>query len=117
MRIVTFPQALQLLYNGNVDGTIVSKNSFDQSNQRCVSVEGTSNVTISDNIGFKTKGHCIYIGYQSESNVITNNLVSDTENMKSQHVLVGESDDFSGAFVNKFHPNEYTGNIAVAGAR
>lgn len=106
-----------MLYSWSIDGTLISKNSFDQSNHRCVSVEGTSNVIISDNIGYKTNGHCIHIGFQSESNLITNNLVSDTKAIKTSNTLSGESDNYPAAFIGRFHPNDFTHNIAVAGER
>ena len=60
-----------------MEGTLIDRNSFRESNQRCISVEGSSNVTISHNTAYKNKGHCIYIGFESESNLIANNLVSD----------------------------------------
>ena len=83
-----------------------------------MSVEGTSNATISSNVGFKNAGHCIYIGYQSESNIISNNLVSGTNSMKPNEALSGETDaSQASAFVNMFHPNTYTHNIATGGIR
>ena len=60
-----------------MEGTLIDRNSFRESNQRCISVEGSSNVTISHNTAYKNKGHCIYIGFESAPNLIANNLVSD----------------------------------------
>ncbi len=34
-----------------MDGTLISRNAFLQSNQRCISIEGSSNITIDRNIG------------------------------------------------------------------
>ncbi len=95
-------QALQLLYSGELEGTLISRNSFRQSNQRCISIEGTSNVTVSHNIGYRTSGHCIYIGYQSQYNSITNNLVSDTgySPISWNERINGETDYEGAAFLN-----------------
>ena len=109
-------KALQFLYSGNIENTLVSRNSFRYSNQRCVVVEGTSNVTISHNVAYQTFGHCIYLGYQSESNLIGNNLVSDTKSVGS-HQINGKTDNNPGSFLNWYNPNDYMYNIAVAGQR
>ena len=92
---------------------MVSRNSFNRSNQRCVSIAGTSNVTIAHNIGYKPLGHCIYIGYQSKDNIILGNLVS--ENRQTWIALPHESDRWPAAFINMYSPNYFTHNIAVAG--
>jgi hypothetical protein len=42
----------------NVRGSVVSKNSIRFSNQRCVVVHGTHNLTVSQNVAFDTVGHC-----------------------------------------------------------
>ena len=110
-------QALQFLYSGNVTGTQVSRNSFRQSNQRCIVVEGTSNIAITDNIGYQTNGHCIYIGFNSKFNVISNNLVSDTKLISYSDRLPYETDYNPGAFLNWYSPNDFTKNIAVGGER
>ena len=95
-------------------GTLVSRNSFRQSNHRCIAVEGTSNLTISHNIGYQTSGHCVYIGYQSRFNVIKQNLVSGTKRVDR---IADETDDYPTAFFNWYNPNDFIGNIAVASER
>ena len=107
-------KALQFLYSGNVENTLVSRNSFRNSNQRCVVIEGTSNVIISHNVEYQAFGHCIYIGYQSESNLIAYNLVSDTKSV-GVNQIDGETDNQPGAFLNWYNPNDYMHNVAVAG--
>ena len=74
-------------------------------------------MTISHNIGYQSYGHCIYIGYQSASNLIAYNLVSDTRSVPGYHQIPGETDSQSGAFLNWYHPNDYMHNVAVAGQR
>ncbi len=107
---------LHLAYSGNVEGTLVSRNSFRKSNFRCIAIEGTSNVTVSHNVGHKTKGHCIYVGYESQNNLIQRNLVTETWNVGIHDQISGEGDYWVGAFQNLFHPNDYIDNIAVSSA-
>lgn len=45
-------------YSDDVPGSIVSKNSIRQSNQRCIVVHGTNKLRIEDNVAFDAKGHC-----------------------------------------------------------
>ena len=100
-----------------MEGTLIDRNSFRESNQRCISVEGSSNVTISHNTAYKNKGHCIYIGFESESNLIANNLVSDTIDLSYSDRLSGDSDYDACAFMNRYNPNHYVNNISVAAER
>lgn len=46
---------------GDVSGSVVSKNTIRQSNQRCVVVHGTNKLLIQENVAFDTKGHCYIV--------------------------------------------------------
>jgi len=46
---------------GNVRGAIVLKNTIRHSNQRCVVIHGTHNLTVAENISFDTHGHCFML--------------------------------------------------------
>ena len=100
-----------------MEGTLVSRNSFRQSNHRCVVLEGTSNVTVSHNIGYQTDGHCIYVGYESRANFITENLVSDINYISWSYRISGETDYNPSAFLVQYGPNDLINNIAVASER
>ena len=54
---------------GDVTGSIVSKNTIRQSNQRCVVVHGTNKLRIEENVAYDTKGHC----YMTEDGMEMNN--------------------------------------------
>jgi hypothetical protein len=56
-------------YCDDVPGSIVSKNSIRESNQRCVVVHGTNKLRIQENVAFDTKGHC----YMTEDGIETGN--------------------------------------------
>ena len=53
----------------DVAGSIVSKNTIRQSNQRCVVVHGTNKLRIEENVAYDTKGHC----YMTEDGMEMNN--------------------------------------------
>ena len=53
----------------DVTGSIVSKNTIRQSNQRCVVVHGTDKLRIEENVAYDTKGHC----YMTEDGMEMNN--------------------------------------------
>ena len=109
---------MQFLYSSDVPGTKISKSVFRKPNHRCISVEGTSNLTLSDNIGFHPSGHCFFIGYQSAHNVIDHNLVTKSKFIQHADALSTETDHrFPAAFINLENPNHYTNNVAVAGER
>lgn len=61
---------LQILYSGSIEGTLITKNSFYKSNQRCIVVEGSSGMTVSHNVGVSNYGNCIWFGSQSQDNTI-----------------------------------------------
>jgi hypothetical protein len=53
----------------DVAGSLVSKNTIRQSNQRCVVVHGTNKLRIEENVAYDTKGHC----YMTEDGMEMNN--------------------------------------------
>jgi hypothetical protein len=65
---------------GNVKGSVVARNSIRASNQRCVVVHGSHNVTIAANVAFDTKGHCFMTEDGGEvDNIFDRNLGAKTE--------------------------------------
>ncbi len=74
---------VHFLYSGSIQGTEISWSSIHGSNLRCIAIEGTGNVTVSLNVAYKNKGHCIYLGYESQDNTIERNFVSDTNSVSS----------------------------------
>ena len=101
---------------GSVLGAVVAKNSIRQSNQRCVVVHGSHNVTVADNVSYDTHGHCYMTEDGGEiDNVFRGNLGAFTQ---AATRLVGptESDDFPSTFWCSNPQNEWTDNVA-AGSR
>lgn len=50
---------IQFLYNRDVNGTSVSRNSIRDSNH-CISLDGTSGVTLASNVAHDTTEHCYH---------------------------------------------------------
>ena len=61
---------LQILYSGSIEGTDISMNSFYKCNQRCITINGSGNITILGNVGVSNYGHCIHSGPSSRDNII-----------------------------------------------
>eukprot|EP00591_Stephanopyxis_turris_P000751 CAMPEP_0195512226 /NCGR_PEP_ID=MMETSP0794_2-20130614/4252_1 /TAXON_ID=515487 /ORGANISM="Stephanopyxis turris, Strain CCMP 815" /LENGTH=1612 /DNA_ID=CAMNT_0040639961 /DNA_START=347 /DNA_END=5185 /DNA_ORIENTATION=+ len=98
--------------NGDVNGTLVSKNVIRDSNQRCVVVSGTDGITIADNVAYKTKGHCYMLEDGGEtSNSFLRNLGARTEKVTTK--LSGANDDKPATFYARAPGNTWEGNVAA----
>mmetsp|Transcript_33357 Transcript_33357/g.49078 ORF Transcript_33357/g.49078 Transcript_33357/m.49078 type:complete len:1022 (-) Transcript_33357:371-3436(-) len=107
--------------SGNVEGSTLAKNVIWESNQRCIVIHGTHNVTIDSNVAFDNEGHCFVLedGWERHNKFI-NNLGART---KSPSVLpgsrdeprnvVGETDDFPATYWITNPTNHYIGNVAA----
>jgi len=104
-----------------VDGSIVSKNTIRQSNQRCIVVHGTHNLLIQENIAFDTKGHCFMLedGFES-GNVFLRNLGALTAPPTTVIPNMGtngeETDGCPATFWITSPSNVFIGNIAAGSA-
>jgi len=96
----------------SVEGSIVSKNTIRESNQRCIVVHGTHNVTVSKNVAFNTKGHCYMTEDAGElDNVFIGNLGAYTRTVEKQ--ISGDESDFDASTFWCTNPgNEWTENVA-----
>ena len=103
---------MQILYSGSVNGTYIAKNSIIGSNQRGIVIEGTSNVSIYDNVAVDVSGHAFYVGDQSWNNVFERNLGSQTKRIEWQFILSDENDYEAAAFFSRFPPNSFVSNVA-----
>lgn len=100
---------IQIQYSGSLPGTLISKNSIHDSQQRCIVIDGTANITLSENVAANNYGHCIFVGHNASDNTISGNYVSHS---RSIHIP-GESDNQASGLVNVNGPNDYVSNIAV----
>eukprot|EP00577_Skeletonema_sp_RCC1716_P002322 CAMPEP_0113418638 /NCGR_PEP_ID=MMETSP0013_2-20120614/26321_1 /TAXON_ID=2843 ORGANISM="Skeletonema costatum, Strain 1716" /NCGR_SAMPLE_ID=MMETSP0013_2 /ASSEMBLY_ACC=CAM_ASM_000158 /LENGTH=1088 /DNA_ID=CAMNT_0000305903 /DNA_START=295 /DNA_END=3558 /DNA_ORIENTATION=- /assembly_acc=CAM_ASM_000158 len=108
--------AIQLLYNGNVEGTSISSNSIRQSNMRCISVDGTANATIASNVGAGITGHCFYFDRISADNMVVDNLASNlNDRINSGNRIDGYDDHYADGFAIWSPFNHFIGNVAAGG--
>ena len=98
----------------NVDGSVVSRNSVRFSNQRCVVVHGTHNLTVADNVAHETKGHCYITEDGGElDNRFLRNLGASTR-AAQRLVRPFESDANNPSTFWCSNPrNEWIGNVAA----
>lgn len=97
----------------DVRGSYVGKNMIRKSNQRCVVVHGTHNLTVSDNIAYDTNGHC----YMTEDGGEIDNLFSRNLGALTQEATrltrPVESDNFPSTFWCSNPQNTWVGNVAA----
>jgi hypothetical protein len=101
----------------DVKGSFVSKNMIRESNQRCVVVHGTHNLTVSDNIAYDTHGHCYMTEDGGEiDNLFRRNLGALTQ-QATRLVRPVESDNFPSTFWCSNPQNTWIDNVAAGSKR
>ena len=101
----------------NVEGAVVSRNTIRDSNQRCLVIHGTDNVTVEYNVAFNTFGHCYMIedGIEQD-NVFNFNIGLKTKIIADDSLIsVAESDQFASTFWISNPNNKFFGNVAAGG--
>lgn len=87
-----------------------------ESNQRCIVIHGTHNLTVIDNIAYDTHGHCYMTEDGGEiDNVFRRNLGALTQ-QATRLTRPVESDNFPSTFWCSNPRNTWVGNVA-AGSR
>ena len=107
-------------FSDDVPGSIISKNSIRQSNQRCVVVHGTNKLHIQENVAFDTKGHCfmtedgIELGNEFIQNIGIKTGVPERLIPESKILNKGnESDNTPATFWITNPDNTFIGNVAA----
>lgn len=87
----------------------MSKNSIMKSQQRCVVIDGSSNMTLSENVANEYIGQCFYFGPNATDISILNNYASNGKGKGG-----GLSDDNQGTSFRQINgPNNFDGNVAI----
>jgi hypothetical protein len=108
---------VQFLYTGDVPGSSIARNSIRNSQHRCISMDGVSNVTIASNVAHDTSGHCYYIGYEATDNVVVNNIGSRTNDLMWWGEQVsGTNDHDQATFFFRSMENDIIHNVAAGSA-
>jgi len=105
-------QTLHILYSGSIPGTSIAKNAIIGSNHRGIVIEGSSNISIYDNIAVTVSGHAFYVGDQSHNNFFERNLGSQTKTISKYITLYDENDYDAAAFFSRCPPNNFVSNVA-----
>ena len=94
--------------------TRIEKNLVIDSNQRCVVIHGTHNTTVSENVAFRTSGHCFMTEDGGEmENRFEMNLGALTR-VASKIVRAGETDRSNPSTFWISNPkNDFIGNVAA----
>lgn len=100
---------IQIQYSGDISGSIVSKNSIYKSKQRCIVIDGSSNIVLSENVATDYTGQCYYLDHNATDNSILNNYAS--YGYGRHHGLGGDNKGTGFRQING--PNIFDGNVAV----
>jgi hypothetical protein len=101
--------------NRDIPGSLIRANAVVNSNQRCVVIHGTHNVTIQDNVAYNNFGHCYMTedGFEYDNKFI-GNLGARTKIMPEEFLLDDiETDDQPGTFWFANPMNDVIGNVAA----
>lgn len=76
--LAQYPLHFHLVGNGT--GSSIKKTAIVNSGNRCITIHGTNNVLIQDNVAYNTKGHCYFLedGVEQDNQFI-HNLGADTQ--------------------------------------
>lgn len=98
---------------GNEAGDYIENSSVDHSFNRCITIHGTHNVLVRDNVTFDTIGHCYFIEDGSE----TGNTLEDNLGMETLAAPSGEnllpSDTTPATFWITNPDNNLIGNVSA----
>ena len=91
----------------------MSKNSIYKSKQRCIVIDGSANITLSENVATDYTGQCYYFNHNATDNSILNNYASYGYGRQD-----GLEGDYQGIGFRQINgPNTFDGNVAVGNDR
>ncbi len=98
---------------GDAASSFVASSSVDHSANRCITIHGTSNVRITDDVAFDTVGHCFFLEDGAETgNLLARNLGMLTRAAPASAAIL-ESDVEPATFWIANPDNVLTGNAAA----
>ena len=100
----------------DVDGSVLEKNVIRQSNQRCVVIHGTHNVSIFDNVAYESIGHCYMLEDGGEwDNTFEHNLGCVTNRHQVKEKWTRSDIAEPAIFLMSNVANHWIGNVATGG--
>lgn len=103
---------------GDATGSYVKNSSFHNNFNRCLTIHGTQNLLVENNVAYRSFGHCYFLEDGSEfGNVLRNNIGLSIDKPKAEHVILPSDTGFLGPSVFWItHPNNVLENNIAAGA-
>jgi cell migration-inducing and hyaluronan-binding protein len=101
---------------GDANGSYVRGASIHHSFSRCVTIHGTDNVRVEDNVGYETFGHCFFLEDGAEQgNVFDHNLGLGTRRPDEAQALLPSDDSHPGpgTFWITNPNNTFVNNVAA----
>lgn len=112
-RMARYPFHFHMM--GSAPGSYIRSSAIHDSFSRCVTVHGTSNVTVADNVAFRTRGHCFFLEDGAERGVkLLRNLGMSTMAPEASKRLL-DTDATPATFWIQ-HPNNILRGNAAAGS-
>lgn len=100
---------------GNASGSYVRNSSIHDSYQRCITIHGTQNTTIENNVAFDVVGHCYFMEDGTEwGNHLEDNIGALVRGFSTKdRRLLPESDAVPSVFWWSHPDNTFVGNVAA----
>ena len=110
-RLARYPFHFHMM--GSAPGSYFRSSVVRDSHSRCVTVHGTSDVTVADNVGYATRGHCFFFEDGAETGVkLLRNLGLSTRRPLDGKALL-DSDNAPASFWITHPSNVVRGNAAA----
>ena len=110
-RLARYPFHFHMM--GSAPGSYFRSSVVRDSHSRCVTVHGTSDVTVADNVGYETHGHCFFFEDAAETGVkLLRNLGLSTRRPVAGKAIL-DSDNAPASFWITHPTNVVRGNAAA----
>ncbi|HVM18431.1 MAG TPA: G8 domain-containing protein [Egibacteraceae bacterium] len=110
-RLARYPFHFHMM--GSAPGNYVVSSVFRANHSRCLTVHGTWNVTVADNVGYESRGHCFFFEDGVERGVkLLRNLGLSTRRPLPGKALL-DTDDVPATFWIQHPDNVVRGNAAA----
>ena len=112
-RLARYPFHFHMM--GSAPDSYIRSSAVHHSNNRCITVHGTKDVTVADNVGYETLGHCFFFedGIETGVKLLRNLGFSTRRPAEGQRIL--DTDDVPATFWIQ-HPNNTVRGNAAAGS-
>ena len=110
-RLARYPFHFHMM--GSAPDSYIRASSVHHSNNRCITVHGTSDVTVADNVGYAAKGHCFFFedGVERRVRLLRNLGLSTLRPEPEDRIL--STDSVPATFWIQHPDNNVQGNAAA----